>query len=254
MSNISTTVNILKDLGFTEYQAKCLIAIIKQDITTPKKISDLTGIPRSNVYEAAEQLSKKGLIEIKQDGKQKYKPTKTKEIIKDLETQQNKKLSKLKKSLSKIETQKTEEIDGIWTTNGKEKVIDRTKELLEKAKNEIVIIASEKTTPQNYIKILKKANKSNIKIIVATNSEKIKNEISQKIPKIKIIDKSKEWILNQEIIKIIMVDKNKILTAHTHEAHGRPNEITGNLCLENNIITKILTNLLNNYIETKNNT
>ncbi len=247
MINEQLAITTLEDLGFTKYQAKCLVAIKKQDITTPKKISNKTGIPRSNIYEAAEYLAEQGLIEIKVDGRQKYRPVKTKEIIEDLKEEYNSKISDLKKALSNIKTEKIEEDGGIWTTNGRQKVINRTRNLLENAEKEIVFLASKKTSFDLYTDIIKNTVNSNIKIIVVSTSKEIEDKITKKTPKVKFINKAKNQILNEEIIKIVMIDRNKVLIANTYKTYKRPHEVTGNVCEKKNIITKILCNLIDNY-------
>jgi HTH-type transcriptional regulator, sugar sensing transcriptional regulator len=52
----------IRQLGFTEYEAKCYLALFERDSLAVSDVSILAKIPRSNAYEALERLSAKGVI------------------------------------------------------------------------------------------------------------------------------------------------------------------------------------------------
>ena len=61
MSNTSLLERI-KQLGFSEYEARCYLAVFERQSLTVSEVSKLAGIPRSNAYEAMERLLSKGLV------------------------------------------------------------------------------------------------------------------------------------------------------------------------------------------------
>jgi HTH-type transcriptional regulator, sugar sensing transcriptional regulator len=52
----------IKQLGFSEYEAKCYLALLERDSLSVGEISKLAGIPRTNAYESLERLMAKGII------------------------------------------------------------------------------------------------------------------------------------------------------------------------------------------------
>jgi sugar-specific transcriptional regulator TrmB len=57
----STLVERIKQLGFSEYEAKCYLALFERELLTVSEVSRLAGVPRPNAYEAMEKLMAKGL-------------------------------------------------------------------------------------------------------------------------------------------------------------------------------------------------
>jgi sugar-specific transcriptional regulator TrmB len=57
-------INILKDLGFTEYEAKIYLALVYLKKADTKTISKETGIQQTKAYPIAKQLVEKGMVKI----------------------------------------------------------------------------------------------------------------------------------------------------------------------------------------------
>jgi HTH-type transcriptional regulator, sugar sensing transcriptional regulator len=51
----------LKQMGFSDYEAKCYLALFERDSLTASEVSILAGVPRPNAYEALGKLTAKGL-------------------------------------------------------------------------------------------------------------------------------------------------------------------------------------------------
>lgn len=57
-----TLVNRIKQLGFSDYETKCYLALCERNSMSVGDISKLAEIPRSNAYEALEKLLMKGMV------------------------------------------------------------------------------------------------------------------------------------------------------------------------------------------------
>jgi len=55
-------IDQIKQLGFSDYEAKCYLALFERESLSVSEISKLAKIPRSNAYETTENLLTKGLI------------------------------------------------------------------------------------------------------------------------------------------------------------------------------------------------
>jgi HTH-type transcriptional regulator, sugar sensing transcriptional regulator len=60
MNNVNL-VEKIKQLGFSEYEAKCYLALLERDSLSVSEVSRLAGVPRPNAYEALEKLMAKGI-------------------------------------------------------------------------------------------------------------------------------------------------------------------------------------------------
>ena len=66
-------IEILRDLGLNDYEAKVYLAGLSLGPTTVLKLSQATEIKRTTIYDIAVSLSSKGLMSIQVDGfKKKY--------------------------------------------------------------------------------------------------------------------------------------------------------------------------------------
>jgi HTH-type transcriptional regulator, sugar sensing transcriptional regulator len=57
----SALLEKIKQFGFSEYEAKCYLALFERDSLAVSEVASLAGIPRCNAYEAMERLLSKGL-------------------------------------------------------------------------------------------------------------------------------------------------------------------------------------------------
>ena len=55
-------VSLLKDLGMTDYQARVLYALMRLRESSAKQISELSGVPRTKVYEILEDFVRRGYV------------------------------------------------------------------------------------------------------------------------------------------------------------------------------------------------
>ncbi len=64
----------LSELGLSQYEIETYITLLKSGTLTAKKLVELSGIPHSRIYDVAQRLSEKGLIEIVEEKPRKFKP------------------------------------------------------------------------------------------------------------------------------------------------------------------------------------
>lgn len=159
-------VEILKNFGLSEYEARALVALISKGTLTAKEVSEISGIPRTSVYDVMDSLITKGLVE--SFGKpRKFKALSVSDIISVLSRRVNENIEVLKRELPKLQA---EEIDIIKVYRG-EIVLEKLKELVENAKMEIIGILSH--VPEKVAKILRGA-KCKV-ILISSNASVVEN-------------------------------------------------------------------------------
>lgn len=108
----------LIEYGLNEKEAEIYLAALREGSSTANRISELTGIRRSTVYEVVESLKKKGLIgQVRKDKKFYFtasKPTTLVKSIKEKEEKIKKIIPDLEKiSNTRIEKSKVESYEGL---------------------------------------------------------------------------------------------------------------------------------------------
>jgi len=61
---LEEAVEVLQQLGLKEYEAKCFVGLSRLSTGTAKKLSEITDVPRTRVYDAIRLLEAQGLVEI----------------------------------------------------------------------------------------------------------------------------------------------------------------------------------------------
>jgi len=159
-------LEVLKSFGLSDYEAKALIALLSKGILTAKEVSEISGIPRTSVYDVMDSLVSKGLVE--SFGKpRKFKALSAGDIIAVLSSSVNKNLEYLKRELPKIGA---EEVDIIRVYRG-EVVLEKLREFVEEARDEIIGLIS--YIPDTIADILRKT-KCRL-IIISSNARIIEN-------------------------------------------------------------------------------
>jgi len=138
------SIELLKRLGLTEYEAKAYAALTKIKTGIVSDIHMISGVPRSALYGALSKLQEKGMIEVQHTKPVKYKAISPKKCLEKLKADFVRKSRAALKPLEEI--YRTEEVgsreEAVWTINGIRNISDRVMEMIEKARTEITFVAS----------------------------------------------------------------------------------------------------------------
>ncbi|MCK5100601.1 MAG: TrmB family transcriptional regulator, partial [Desulfobacteraceae bacterium] len=155
MENISS----LKELGFTQYEAACYMALISKHPVNGSRLSKISGIARSRIYDVLRSMISKGYVLETESSL--YAPFPPDELIKKLSIDFKKKSEAFKKEVKKALQEPVYEY--IWTLTGYENIMLKAKEMIENAEQEIYARLFSKAS--NYLeKYLKQADKRGVNI------------------------------------------------------------------------------------------
>jgi sugar-specific transcriptional regulator TrmB len=125
----------LRDLGFSQYETSCYLALIANHPSNGSQLSKLSGIARSRIYDVLRNMSRKGLVQ--EVGNGQYVPIPPDELIKRLRHQFEGNLSILEEQLHEVANESTYEY--IWAIFGYNQVIKRAIELIKAARKEVYV-------------------------------------------------------------------------------------------------------------------
>lgn len=130
-----TAYSPLKELGFSQYEAACYMALIAQHPVNGSQLSRISGIARSRIYDVLRNLlSKEYVIEI--DAGQ-YAPLPPDELVKRLNRQFSSHIQAFEDQV-KTQAQK-DRVEYIWTITGYDQVLQKAVEMIKEAQKEIYV-------------------------------------------------------------------------------------------------------------------
>ena len=141
MTDHDDAVAALQRLGLSNYEAQVFIALQRVDSGTVRDVAQLTEVPRSQVYGAAEDLAERGLIDIQQSNPIQYRAVGIEEartrLRERLEREEERAFEYIETARSK-RTAEAETQEDIWTVRGRDTIADRVKQLVAGADDRVV--------------------------------------------------------------------------------------------------------------------
>ncbi len=126
-------------LGFTEYEGKIYLALLKESPANGYQLSKKTGVPRSMVYEALGRLHTRGAVLKSSDGRTTiYRPLSPDQLLDRYDRQHQQLIHSLRDSLLNIYD--SERGDSLWTISGKEASFSYASHMIAKGEREVYLV------------------------------------------------------------------------------------------------------------------
>ncbi|WP_226479144.1 TrmB family transcriptional regulator [Natrinema amylolyticum] len=188
MSNEEPAISALEQLGLTEYEARCFVALTRIAQGTAKEISQISDIPRSRVYDTVDRLHRRGLVDIQQSEPREFRAISKEQAFDRLREDYNSSIEAADAALDRVESTKTQEEKGVWAIADAGHVTDRLVDLIDNADEHVhFIIADETMFEQATLDRLAAACDRDITVIVEVPSSSVQNRVQQAIPDASII-------------------------------------------------------------------
>ena len=125
----------LKELGFSQYEAACYMALVGNHPVNGSQLSKLSGIARSRIYDVLRNLISKGHVIEVMEGQ--YAPLPSDELIRRLKRGFEKNIAAFEKEITTA-SQK-QDFEYVWTLTGYNLVMEKAKEMIDAARKEIYV-------------------------------------------------------------------------------------------------------------------
>ncbi|WP_213583583.1 TrmB family transcriptional regulator [Paenibacillus sp. J2TS4] len=125
----------LQKLGFSSYECKAYVGLLKTHPVTGYEISKRSGVPRSMIYEVLGKLMDKGAVHLVPSEPVKYSPVPAEELIARVRKQFEESLSYLEKELTMLQQER--DIDVIWHIRSDESVMNEMTEMIGRTEKEL---------------------------------------------------------------------------------------------------------------------
>ena len=168
-------IEALENLGLSNYEAKVFTALQKLGIGTARDVHQVTDVPRSQVYGAAESLQQRGLVEVQQSKPIQYRPVGLEAAQSHLRGEFERTQERAFDYLESAREQRgegDEEREDIWTVHGRNSIDGRVEQLLEEAERRVVFGVGQdaRGMTDELADLLRERADSGIEVVVIADS------------------------------------------------------------------------------------
>ena len=221
---VEEAVEVLQQLGLKEYEARCFVGLTRLNTGAAKRLSDLTEVPRTRVYDAIRVLEAQGLVEIHHSSPQRFRATSLEEATETLRDQYEERVDRLQRVLDKVESVEDEEespVQQIWAITGRDAIENRTAELVETATDEIVlVIGDDSLLTESLTETLNQVD-DGTELIIGTLTESLQAKVRTAVPDATTFVSGLGWLRGLDntdeeetaIGRLLLVDRSTILVS-----------------------------------------
>ena len=164
-----TSIDKLVKIGFSEYEAKTYVALLRENPVTGYQLSKTSGVPRSMIYEVAGKLVARGAaITLRKGESTQYAPVPAAEFLDKLRREHEALALSLKDDLASLAS--ASDLEYVWNIEGHENIIARAGEMIAQAKGRICLAL----VPATFFELqplLKKAIARGVVVVIYTTED-----------------------------------------------------------------------------------
>ena len=156
-SKANDTIDEMRLLGFSDYESRIYIQLLKSSPATAYEISKLAGVPRPNTYSALNSLAEQRAVLPVSENPVRYIAAKPDDLFPAISRQTSLLCENLENELADLS--KDEESQYVWIARGESEVRQKIDELIESSEHTIWVKASEEVLNQHAAKFREAAGR-----------------------------------------------------------------------------------------------
>ncbi|MCG2768820.1 MAG: hypothetical protein L6435_10650 [Anaerolineae bacterium] len=165
---LSNPVDRLTRIGFSEYEAKAYMGLLRKSPVSGYELSKVSGVPRSMIYEVLGKLTARGAaMTLRKEGSTKYAPVPAAEFLDQLHCEHEELVISLKDDLAVLKS--VSDLDYVWNIEGHDNIIAKAKEMIGQAENRIYLALLPITYPV-LRPVLEEAIGQGVRVVLYTTS------------------------------------------------------------------------------------
>ncbi|MGE7694559.1 TrmB family transcriptional regulator [Lysinibacillus sp. NPDC094177] len=130
----------LKELGFTEYEAKAYTALVQNSHVSAYQVSKNSGIPRARIYDILDVLVEKGLVLKEETTDQTtYSSIPVAVLLQQIQQRWQSNFTSISDQLEKLEVKEQEAEHKVLMLKGKQAIVNYCQSLLKKAEKKVIL-------------------------------------------------------------------------------------------------------------------
>lgn len=134
----SDPIDRLVQIGFSEYEAKAYLALLRESPATGYQLAKTSGVPRSMIYEVLGKLTARGAaMTLRRGETTQYSPVPADEFLEQLRREQEELITSLKNDLAALTA--APNLEYVWNIEGQENIVAKAEEMIAQAKTRICL-------------------------------------------------------------------------------------------------------------------
>ena len=209
----SDATGALVELGLTEYEARCYVALTQLTEGTAKEISQVADVPQSRVYDVAARLHERGLVDVQESEPRRYFAVPVKDTLRRLEQTYHDNIETADQHLQRLDS-RDNDATGVWKIANQEDIILRMKMHIEEAQEEIFLVLGEESLlNQDILRALANASEQGVTIFAEVPTEEVRDQLHDVIPdsRVTISDLPLSAIDDKVPGRLLLIDENAVL-------------------------------------------
>jgi sugar-specific transcriptional regulator TrmB len=222
-ANVEDAIGILQQLGLKEYEARCFVGLTHLNTGTAKKLSELTEVPRTRIYDAIRVLEVQGLVEVQHSSPQQFRAVSLEEATETLRDQYEDRVERLHDALATVEIVDEDDESAaqeVWTIAGQNAIENRTEQLIETTTDEVVLVVGDTSLLTESLVATLNEVEDDIELIIGALTPSLEEEIQAAVPAATTFVSGLEWLHGEDtaeddtaIGRLLLVDRSAILVS-----------------------------------------
>lgn len=159
-------VTRLKELGFSEYEARAYVALVGLARGTAREVCEISGVPQGRIYSVLRGLSDRGFVEIEEGSPTFYHAGDPGDLFRSIKEEYCASVDELTAGLRQLHAE-ARPSSPFWSIHSERGILNRLKTVVRNATEDIIIIAQHPRGLASIAGELKAANRRvNLTIIV----------------------------------------------------------------------------------------
>ena len=160
------TIDKLVALGFSEYEAKAYLALLRENPITGYQLAKLSGVPRSMIYEVVGKLIARGAaMTLYKEGGTKYAPISAQEFLAQAHREHEELVTSLEEDLAALDS--VSDLEYVWNIEGHDNIMAKAEEMIGQANDYIYLALTPGTFPVLQ-PVLVEAIQRGVRVVVYT--------------------------------------------------------------------------------------
>jgi sugar-specific transcriptional regulator TrmB len=135
-------IEVMRAIGFTEYEARVYLALLKEHPATGYSISKTSGVPRSMVYEALGRLDRRGVVlKTIEEKATLYRPLPPDTLLEEQRQEHRERMHVLARELGQLYKAKDE--GHLWTLTSRVAVLGYSRQMIQSAQVELMLVLAD---------------------------------------------------------------------------------------------------------------
>ncbi|WP_380681583.1 TrmB family transcriptional regulator [Salinigranum sp. GCM10025319] len=221
--SLEDATEVLQQLGLKEYEARCFVGLSRLHTGTAKRLSEMTEVPRTRVYDAIRVLEAQGLVEIQHSSPQQFRAVPIDEATETLRDQYEARVERLHDALDTVEIVDEDEetpVQQVWAMSGRDPIENRTNQLIEDASEEIVLVLGDESLLTEDLVASLNGAVADVDLLIGALTESLQEQIQTAVPDATTFISGLEWLHGEDVTddetaigRLLLADRSAILVS-----------------------------------------